>query len=130
MPAGKHGDYTVLFEDRIIMKKCDEFTPSTGKPVVVNDEEFWTQSKYQNIMAIQFTNDATDNDQVEYNDRNAEYDEATLGSFQAFVDKFDAAYLMELQENWDNDNVAGETEAEKITRLGARPTSYTSTPIA
>jgi hypothetical protein len=32
-----------------------------------------------------------------------------------------------LQSNWDNNNVEGETsEAQKITRLGARPTSYSS----
>ena len=30
------------------------------------------------------------------------------------------------QSDWDGDNVDGETEAEKISRLGARPTSYSS----
>ena len=29
------------------------------------------------------------------------------------------------QDAWDNDNVDGETSAEKITRLGAKPTDIT-----
>ena len=31
-----------------------------------------------------------------------------------------------IQADWDDNNVEGETEAEKISRLGARPTSYSS----
>ena len=29
------------------------------------------------------------------------------------------------QDTWDNDNVDGETSAEKITRLGAKPADIT-----
>ena len=37
-----------------------------------------------------------------------------------------SAHLAQLQSDWDNDNLDGETSAEKIARLGARPTSYSS----
>ena len=33
---------------------------------------------------------------------------------------------MATNADWDNNNVDDETDAEKITRIGARPTSYTS----
>ena len=59
--------------------------------------------------------------------KNLSWVEANLGDFRSqFITKWDAAHLAQLQSNWDNDNVEGETEAEKITRLGARPTSYSS----
>ena len=34
--------------------------------------------------------------------------------------------LANLQTEWDNNDVEGETSEEKISRLGARPTSYSS----
>jgi hypothetical protein len=43
-----------------------------------------------------------------------------------FINKWDAAHLATLQSNWDNNNVEGETSEQKIARLGARPTSYSS----
>ena len=43
-----------------------------------------------------------------------------------FVEKWDASHLAELQSNWDDDNVDDETSDEKIARLGAKPTSYSS----
>ena len=44
---------------------------------------------------------------------------------------WDAAHLVQLQTNWDNDNIFDddgntETTEEKESRLGPRPTSYTS----
>lgn len=138
--AGKHGSWTVLFEDRIIMKKCDEFTKYNFAEVKVNDEDFWNQEKFNGINAIQFTNDGIDNDQVETDTANLPYDENIYGSFQQFVDKFDLYYLDKIQSEWDEsiesveDPVGSgtyreETEQEKISRLGPRPTSYTSNPI-
>ena len=45
----------------------------------------------------------------------------------AFWDREDySTHLAKLQSDWDNDNIEGESEADKISRLGARPTSYTS----
>ena len=33
--------------------------------------------------------------------------------------------INDLQDTWDNDNVSGETSAEKIARLGSKPTDIT-----
>lgn len=126
---GKHGNWTVLFEDRIIVKKTEEYTPTNFKDYKINDDDFWNQSKFNNIHAIQFTNDGEDNDQVETQTANVPYDETIYGSFQQFVDKWDAAHLSQLQLDWDENNIDGETAEEKINRLGNRPTSYNSTPI-
>ena len=51
--------------------------------------------------------------------------------FQDFIDRWDAAHLSQLQANWDNDNAVDnegnpESAEDKIARLGARPTSYSS----
>ena len=39
---------------------------------------------------------------------------------------WDSAHLTQLQSNWDKDNLEDETAEDKIARLGARPTSYSS----
>lgn len=127
---GKHGSWSVLFEDKNIVKKCEDFSIQNPRGYTIDDDAFWGASKFDNLHAIQFTNDGEDNDQVETTTANIAYDASTLGSFQQFVDKWDAAHLAQLQLNWDNDDVEGETAEEKITRLGARPTTYASTPIA
>lgn len=126
----KHGSWTVIFEDKVVIKKSGDYSPTSPMAHSIDDDTFWGQSKFNDLHAIQFTNDSQDNDQVESSSGNVSYDSSTLGSFQQFVDKFDAAHLSYLQNNWDNDNVEGETDAEKITRLGARPTSYTSEAIS
>ena len=54
------------------------------------------------------------------------WEDANLGDFQDFVTRWDSAHLAQLQSNWDNDNVEGESESDKLARLGARPTSYSS----
>jgi len=144
----KHGLWTVIIEDKIVMKKTEDFSVSSPKAVKVEDDSFWSQSKFNNIHAIQFSDDGVDNDQVEYKDnsQNSSYDENILGSFRTeFIDRFDAAYLAQSQAIWDNidpntgqsypfeiedpegsGNFRDETSDEKIVRLGARPTSYTS----
>ena len=73
-------------------------------------------------------------DQVEHKDStpNSSYDSAVLGNFSDFISRWDSAHLAKLQSDWDNDNAVDadgnstETEADKISRLGARPTSYSS----
>lgn len=124
----KHGTWTVIFEDNMVIKKTGEFGVSTAKGYVVGGTDFWLQSKFSNLHAIQFTDDNVDNDQVEFKDNspNGVYDASVYGDFRQFIDLWDSHHLSVLQENWDNDNVEGETSEEKITRLGARPTSYTS----
>ena len=126
-----NSDWIVIFDDKTIIKKgTDE-----GSYVIDNDA-FWNDSKWSNIWAIQYKSDDHDyNDTVEYRDEtpHATWTAAALGDFNSqFIAKWEAAHLAKLQENWDNDNLlnedgtSAETEAEKITRLGARPTSYSS----
>jgi hypothetical protein len=118
--------WTVVFEDKLIIKQSGD----AAGPYTISDDSFWNDSKWSNIWAIQYVADNEDhNDTVEYRDTtpHATWTAANLGSFQTqFIDKWDAAHLAKLQADWDNDNVDGETESEKITRLGARPTSYSS----
>ena len=45
----------------------------------------------------------------------------TKSEAQAIVD----GVIDDAQDTWDNDNVDGETSAEKITRIGAKPTDIT-----
>ena len=132
----KHGLWTVIIEDKIVMKKTEDFSVSSPKAVKVEDDSFWSQSKFNNIHAIQFSDDGVDNDQVEYKDNspNSSYDENILGNFRTeFISKWDSVYLTELQYNWDNNDrdtngeiLVDETVEAKTIRLGARPTSYTS----
>ena len=139
----KHGTWTVVFPDKRIIKKVDDFNAETGRGYVIEDDAFWKQSKFSNLHAIQFTDDATDNDQVEYNDGtpNANYDATILGDFSQFKDKFDSVHLTVLQNEWesdiltvDNENfgqpgelaIREETQEEQIARKGQKPTHYSS----
>ena len=118
--------WTVVFEDKLIIKQSGD----AAGPYKIDNDSFWNDSKWSNIWAIQYHSDNEDhNDTVEYRDTtpHATWTNANLGSFQdQFIDKWDAAHLSKLQADWDADNVEDETESEKITRLGARPTSYSS----
>jgi len=118
------GTWTVIFDDKKINKKTGS---DQGFYKTPNDTAFWSQEKFSNIWAIQYGT-ANTSDEVEYRDTtpNSSYADANLGDFQQFIDKWDADHLAQLQLYWDNSNVEGETEAEKIARLGARPTSYSS----
>jgi len=126
--------WTVVFEDKFIIKQTGS---DAGTGYTINDDAFWSESKFSNIWAIQYQNSVI-TDEVEYRDEtpNSTYADANLGDFQQFIDLWDAANLAQLQSNWDNDNLRiedpegedppvfrDETEAEKIARLGARPTS-------
>jgi len=121
-----YAKWTVVFEDKMIIKQ----TGDNQGPYVIDDDTFWNNSKWSNIWAIQYKDDDHEyNDTVEYRDEtpHATWTAANLGDFSTqFIDKWDAAHLARLQADWDASNVDGETEAEKITRLGERPTSYSS----
>tara|TARA_R110002126_G_scaffold76413_1_gene190876 strand:+ start:472 stop:840 length:369 start_codon:yes stop_codon:yes gene_type:complete len=116
--------WTVVFDDKLIIKQTGS---DAGTGYEINDDAFWSESKFSNIWAIQYQNSVT-TDEVEYRDKtpNSTYADANLGDFQQFIDLWDAANLAQLQSNWDNDNIEGESEADKIARLGPRPTSYSS----
>ena len=116
--------WTVVFEDKLIIKQTGDVA---GRGYPINDDAFWSQSKFSNIWAIQYGT-FEPSDTVEYRDGtpHSTWEDANLGDFQDFITKWDSVHLTDLQGEWDADNVEGETEAEKITRLGARPTSYSS----
>jgi hypothetical protein len=118
-----NAQWTVIFEDKIIIKQG-------SKEYKIDNDTFWNDTKWSNIWAIQYKDDDHDyNDSVEYRDEtpHATWTNSNLGNFRnQFVDKWDTAHLSELQFNWDNDNVDDETSDEKIVRLGARPTNYSS----
>jgi len=117
------GNWTVVFEDKMIIKQSGDAAGSYK----INDDAFWNDSKFSNIWAIHYGTSVT-SDEVEYRDEtpHSSYADANIGDISQFTNKWDAAHLLQLQSNWDNNNVEGETEAEKISRLGARPTSYSS----
>ena len=122
-----NASWTVVFDDKIIIKNHAEGA-NEGVGYIIPDNDFWGLAKWNNIWAIQYGT-PNPSDTVEYRDDtpHASWTVANLGDFRTqFIDKWDAHHLNVLQDNWDSDNVEGETEAEKITRLGARPTSYSS----
>ena len=129
-----NADWTVVFDDKVIIKQTGD---GAGNAYTIEGQDsFWNDSKWSNIWAIQYKDDNHDyNDSVEYRDEtpHATWTAANLGDFSSqFIAKWDAAHLARLQADWDNNNLIDEqgnpteTESEKITRLGARPTSYSS----
>jgi len=134
------GNWTVIFEDKVIIKNYAEGANEGVAYKIDNDNAFWSDSKFSNIWAIQYGTSNT-SDEVEYRDEtpHCSYADANLGDISQFSAKWDSAHLSKLQEDWDNDTLQiedpegqdppvfrDETEAEKISRLGARPTSYSS----
>ena len=120
------GNWTVVFEDKMIIKNYAEgATECIGYKI--DNDAFWNDSKFSNIWAIQYGTTPT-SDEVEYRDEtpHSSYVESGLGDISQFINRWDSNHLAKLQADWDNNNVDGETEAEKIARLGARPTSYSS----
>ena len=127
--------WTVVFDDKRIIKQSGD---DAGSYDIV-DDSFWATPAFQNIWAIQ-SGTTNSSDEVEHRDETAHCSLADEGiNIQQFIDKWDAAHLAKLQADWDNDTLSiedpegenppvfrDETEAEKITRLGAKPTSYSS----
>ena len=116
--------WTVVLEDKMVIKQSGD---AAGTSYVISDNDFWGLAKWNNIWAIQYGT-SNPSDTVEYRDGtpHSTWEDANLGDFQDFIDRWDAAHLAQLQANWDADNVDGESESDKVARLGARPTSYTS----
>jgi hypothetical protein len=126
------GKWTIIFDDKKIIKNFNEGAEE-GIGYKIDDDAFWSQSKFSNIWAIQQGASVT-SDEVEHRDTtpHTSYADANLGDISQFSSKWDSAHLDQLQSDWDNDNLynedgsVSETESEKIARLGARPTSYSS----
>ena len=129
-----NANWTIVFEDKCIIKNHDEGA-SQGIGYIISDDSFWSDSKFSNIWAIQYGTAIT-SDEIEYKDDtpHSSFAAANIGDISQFSNRWDSAHLAKLQSDWDNDNsgtgegddFVPETEAEKITRLGARPTSYSS----
>ena len=127
-----NGNWTIVFDDKLIIKNYAEGA-NEGLSYIISDDSFWSDSKFSNIWAIQYGTSNT-SDEVEYRDEtpNSSYADANLGDISQFSTKWDPMYLAKIQNDWDanvlvvNDEVVSETEAEKIARLGPRPTSYSS----
>jgi hypothetical protein len=119
-----NSNWTVVFDDKMIIKQKGD---GAGTSYIISDDAFWSQSKFSNIWAIQH-GASVSTDEVEHRDGtpHSTYADANLGDFNDFINKWDSAHLSKLQSGWDNSNVEGETEVQKITRVGARPTSYSS----
>ena len=119
-----NAQWTVVFEDKLVIKQSGD-AAGTGYNIVDND--FWGLAKWDNVWAIQYGT-SNPSDTVEYRDGtpHSTWEDANLGDFSDFTSRWDSAHLAQLQSNWDNDNEEDETEADKIARLGSRPTSYTS----
>ena len=119
--------WTVIFNDKRIIKRTTE-----NEFYEIDDNSFWSNSDYSNIWAIQYGTSVS-TDEVEYRDETPHSTWASTGlNFQTFIDKWDAAHLVFLQNEWDNTpgdistGVLYADEAEKIAGLGPRPTSYSS----
>ena len=119
-----NANWTIIFEDKMIIKQSGD---AAGTAYTISDDSFWSDSKFSNIWAIQHGTSVT-SDEVEYRDTkpHSSYADANIGDINQFSSKWDLAHLSQLQSDWDNDNVDGETDVDKITRLGARPSSYSS----
>ena len=122
------GTWTVVFDDKIIMKNSGD---GAGNYIIDNDS-FWSNSDYSNLWAIQYGTSVA-SDEIEYRDDTPHSSCASAGlNFQYFIDQWDAAHLVQLQADWDNTpgysatGVLYADEAEKISDLGPRPTSYSS----
>ena len=119
--------WTVVFEDKLIIKQSGD---GAGNGYVISDDDFWGLDKWSNIWAIQYGT-FEPSDTVEHRDQtpHCTWEDANLGDFQDFIDRWDAAHLAHLQDVWDNDDRPEEDvngESDKIARLGPRPTSYSS----
>tara|TARA_R110000744_G_scaffold355655_1_gene462231 strand:+ start:345 stop:740 length:396 start_codon:yes stop_codon:yes gene_type:complete len=128
-----NANWTVIFEDKKIVKQSGDGVDAGGTGYFISDDSFWSDSKFYNIWAIQHGTFIT-SDEVEYRDDtpHSSFAAANIGDISQFSNRWDSAHLAKLQSNWDKNNIVDEegnsteTESEKISRLGARPTSYSS----
>ena len=100
----KSGNWTVIFDDKKIIKKIGA---EAGIAYDIEDNSFWNDSKWGNVWAIQFTDDNTDNDQVEHRDATPHsfYDNKYLDVFKQVLDLY-----LSNQEELDNWNKGGGRE--------------------
>jgi hypothetical protein len=137
----KIGKWSIIVPDKRIVK---QYGDGQTWGYLIEDDGFWKNNLNSNIRAVQYTGDNSDLDQVEFNDGTPHT--YFTGNIQNFADKWDEQHLLRLQQDWDfnneyinlgktdpnkpdQDQYRPETQEEKITRLGPKPTSYSSIDI-
>jgi hypothetical protein len=78
------GNWTIIFEDKLVVKNHAEGA-AEGIGYTINDDSFWSDSKFSNIWAIQYGTSNT-SDEVEYRDETSHtsYADANLGDISQF----------------------------------------------
>ena len=92
------GNWTVIFEDKMIIKNYAEGA-NEGIGYIIDNESFWNDSKFSNIWAIQYGT-SNSSDEVEHRDDtpHCSYAEADLGDFQEFIDRWNTAHAAQPPE--------------------------------
>jgi|694.fasta_scaffold73050_2 hypothetical protein len=123
---------TVIFATKQIGLETTDATWPVRRFHTINDDTFWN-SFDQDISAIQYHTGYPQYCEMEMkthsgknNVKLTNQDEAFL---QQFVDKFnqreaDYQQLVTAINTWNNDVIEGEKPAEKVVRLGPRPSTY------
>jgi len=85
-----NSNWTIIFDDKKIIKQS---VGGTGIAYTIDDDAFWSQSKFSNIWAIQHGT-ANPSDEVEYRDEtpHSTFANANIGDINQFVEKWDAAH--------------------------------------
>ena len=115
---------TVIPSDKqIYLETLDTQFPNRRCHIIDNDSEFWN-SVDPRIIAIQYHSDGLK--QIEYKNPREDVVITDITPLQKYIDKFnlaEQAYQATLASRlaWISNNVAGETPAQKITRLGPKP---------
>lgn len=121
--------FSIIFNDKVIIKNYDlDVINEPNWEYRLKDHSIWSDPKFSNIWAIQYVN-GDHPDEVEYRDEtpHTSWNEANLGDIRQFTNLWDEKFTPMAQAEWDADNAEGETEEQKISRLGPRPTNYVST---
>lgn len=141
----KLGKWTIVVPDKIIIK---QYGAEKSKGYVIEDNNFWNNNLSSNVHAIQYTGNNNDFEQVEHNDGTSHA--SFTGDIKIFADAWDKEHLKQLQNLWDNDFIYDtvvndnitpenpynfkrvkieETVEQKTSRIGIRPSNYTSEDI-
>ena len=82
-----NAQWTVIFDDKKIINQSVEIA------YTIDDDAFWSQSKFSNIWAIQHGT-SNPSDEVEYRDGtpHSTFADANIGDINQFIEKWDAAH--------------------------------------
>ncbi len=84
-----NSNWAIIFDDKKIIKQ----SVGTGVAYTIDDDAFWSQSKFSNIWAIQHGT-SNPSDEVEYRDGtpHSTFADANIGDINQFIEKWDAAH--------------------------------------